>query len=519
MVLDRKMFRRPSAMPPKKGPSSKGVGITSGLTQPVQNFSNGGYAEKYEEYYKEFLPLAQKISPQESYLDRNAPALLNFFAALGTPVAPGQTVLGKIGEAGAQLAALKPAEKKAETLASSLALEFATKEEDDPTVNVQRIEDPETGKIKIIGFNKTTGEKMWEKFEKVTPTPEDDKDAEDYKLAEDNIINEWAAFRERTGQTALPDLSPEQVDRAIANVGKEGWLKTVPGRDKPLNELYEFFEQSIIPEIDAIEGAETSGTETVTNDQLEQVPLDPKYNPIIVARYDLDPNSYNFDDDYAAKVIEYNKLPEMSSEDADAFNKSFESLRKLKIINDNAESAIPLVGDQVAFLAKTFGFNQGLADFAIASDGLDLTAVDLLIKGVPSNIDLAKVTAITPKAGEAPSTARLKVQRLNEFFGQAILDKIAFLSGMDKKVPEQLLLDAREVLGNAAVDAALGNKYSEERKLDLMRMSREEYIQKYGDPLDSSINLLNKKVMVESIMSDEELDKELNDLIQSLELN
>ena len=52
-----------------------------------------------------------------------------------------------------------------------------------------------------------------------------------------------------------------------------------------------------------------------------------------------------------------------------------------------------------------------------------------------------------------------------------------------------------------------------------MRMSREDYVQKYGDPLDSSINILNKKVMVESTMSDEELDKELNNLIQSLELN
>jgi hypothetical protein len=88
-------------MPPKKGPSSRGVGITSGLTQPVQKFSLGGLSEKYEEYYNELLPLTQKIYPQESYLDRNAPALLNFFAALGTPVAPGQTMFGKIGEAGA----------------------------------------------------------------------------------------------------------------------------------------------------------------------------------------------------------------------------------------------------------------------------------------------------------------------------------------------------------------------------------------------------------------------------------
>ena len=45
MVLDRRMFRRPSEMPPKKGPSSKGVGITSGLTQPVQKFAKGDFAQ------------------------------------------------------------------------------------------------------------------------------------------------------------------------------------------------------------------------------------------------------------------------------------------------------------------------------------------------------------------------------------------------------------------------------------------------------------------------------------------
>ena len=50
MVLDRRMFRRPSQIAPKKGPSSKGVGITSGLTQPVKMVTGGDVASKYKEY-------------------------------------------------------------------------------------------------------------------------------------------------------------------------------------------------------------------------------------------------------------------------------------------------------------------------------------------------------------------------------------------------------------------------------------------------------------------------------------
>jgi len=514
MVLDRKMFRRPSAMPPKKGPSSRGVGITSGLTQPVQNFSLGGYAEKYEKYYEEFLPLAQKIAPQESYLDRNAPALLNFFAALGTPMAPGQTVFGKIGEAGIQLGALKPKGKEAEKIASTLALEFATKEEDDPDVSIQRVEDKDTGKINIIGFDKQTGDELWRKEE--TITPEIDEPDEDYERAKDNVIAEWGSFRKTQGREDLPDLNPSQIKRIIANIGEDSWQKTLPSGDT-LNEFYEYAEKFLIPELETMDLAEKSGGTTVVNEDLEAVPIPEGFSPIIVSKYNLDPNSYNFQQDYTRALEEYNKLPEISEDQASSFYKSVGNLKTLKSIVDNADEAIPLIGEPAAYVSKLFGFDVGLAELAVDIDRLDLNAVDLLIKGVPSNIDLAKTEAITPSEGEAPSIVRLKSKKLADYFGQVLLDVISYNAGLDKKIPQDIIMQAREIVGNDLVERALGNSFSEQQKSDLLTLTREDYINKYGDPLEKSMNILNTGVpKIESDLSDEELDKQLDEKLRSL---
>lgn len=553
MVLDRKMFRRPSDLPPTKGPSSRGVGITSGLTQPVQKFETGGLAEKYEDYYSELLPLAQKIYPQESYLDRNAPALLNFFAALGTPMAPGQNVFGKVAEAGAQLGALKPKSRKPEELASSIALELATKKTDLPNITIQKVENKETGMIDIVGINEQTGaevwrkpeseikqnidiqkiedkekgiieyigidkisgEEIWRREEKITPeTTELD---EQYERAKDNVIAEWGSFRKTQNREDLPDLTETQIKRIIANIGKDNWQKTLPDTST-INEFYEYTEKFLIPELEATLAAEESGGTTVLNEDLEAVPIPPGYSPIIVSKYNLDPNSYNFDQDYQVALQKYNKLPEMSENSAEAAFKAVENIKKLQTIVDNADAAIPLIGNQVAWFSKTFGMNTDLAEFAVAAEGLDLTAVDILVKGVPSNIDLKKVENITPKAGEAPATAKLKAKALSKFFGQALLDQIAFNAGLDKKIPEQLLLTAREIVGNDLVDRALGNTFSEQQKSDILSLSKEDYIKKYGDPLRSTMNILDMNVQIESDLSDAELDKLIEEQLKSLKV-
>jgi predicted RNase H-related nuclease YkuK (DUF458 family) len=132
MVLDRRMFRRPSEIAPNKGPSSKGVGITSGLTRPVKMETGGDVASKYRQYLEELSPITEEMYPKQSFFERAGMSPFQFFAALGTPMQPGQTVLGKIGEAG-QYLDIKPESTTGRDLASKIALEKALEKDEEKT--------------------------------------------------------------------------------------------------------------------------------------------------------------------------------------------------------------------------------------------------------------------------------------------------------------------------------------------------------------------------------------------------
>ena len=132
MVLDRRMFRRPSQIAPNKGPSSRGVGITSGLARPVKMETGGDVASKYKEYLEELSPITEEMYPKQSFFERAGMSPFQFFAALGTPMQPGQTVLGKIGEAG-QYLDIKPESTAGRDLASKIALEKALEKDEEET--------------------------------------------------------------------------------------------------------------------------------------------------------------------------------------------------------------------------------------------------------------------------------------------------------------------------------------------------------------------------------------------------
>ena len=155
MVLDRRMFRRPSQMAPQRGPSSRGVGITSGLTQPVQKFNTGDFAQTVKSTREDLLPVLREYFPAEDFFDRAGTSPLKFFAALGSPMAPGQTVLGKIGEAG-QFLDIKPEGDRAGALATDLALQAGLKtlEKDDDAVERKG----------FSSFEKPIGDGMFQRF-------------------------------------------------------------------------------------------------------------------------------------------------------------------------------------------------------------------------------------------------------------------------------------------------------------------------------------------------------------------
>ncbi len=50
---------------------------------------------------------------------------------------------------------------------------------------------------------------------------------------------------------------------------------------------------------------------------------------------------------------------------------------------------------------------------------------------------------------------------------------------------------AREMIGNQAVDEAMSIQYTQQKLNDLRSLPKDEYIKKYGDLFEESMNILN----------------------------
>jgi hypothetical protein len=113
---------------------------------------------------------------------------------------------------------------------------------------------------------------------------------------------------------------------------------------------------------------------------------------------------------------------------------------------------------------------------------------------VPSNIDLRKVENLTPSASDSETTVLKKLQILNGFFSNAVLERISYSAGKGEIIPDNVLNEMREIFGNEAINDALGNKWSPERVSDLNSMTREDYIKKYGDPFEKAKSFLDQDI-------------------------
>jgi len=52
----------------------------------------------------------------------------------------------------------------------------------------------------------------------------------------------------------------------------------------------------------------------------------------------------------------------------------------------------------------------------------------------------------------------------------------------------------REIFGNEAINDALGNKWTAQRTSDLNSMTKEEYINEYGDPFEKAKSFLDQDI-------------------------
>ena len=200
----------------------------------------------------------------------------------------------------------------------------------------------------------------------------------------------------------------------------------------------------------------------------------------------------------------------MSAADIKSVSEAIQNLKDLSVIFNNVDEAIPLLGKPAAFIAETFGVNLGLVEFMTAKKGLEATAIEQLVSGVPSNFDAQRIIATLPSEGISPATNKIRIKRLRGIFSDLILNKIKYNVQLGKRVPAEMVILARELGNVKEVDRILRGGVDEERVAYLDNISagiegftKEGYIEKFGDPFSRSISLIDK--------TDESLNEPLNE--------
>ena len=79
----------------------------------------------------------------------------------------------------------------------------------------------------------------------------------------------------------------------------------------------------------------------------------------------------------------------------------------------------------------------------------------------------------------------------HKIFKKSKNDELAWHSGLGNRIPMSIEIMAREMIGNQAVDEAMSIQYTQEKLNDLRSITKEDYIKKYGDPFEESMNILN----------------------------
>ena len=95
-----------------------------------------------------------------------------------------------------------------------------------------------------------------------------------------------------------------------------------------------------------------------------------------------------------------------------------------------------------------------------------------------------------PSEGEGDAVNFARVKRLERVYMDIIKNYLTFYGGINYRIPPQVEVLAREMIGNQAVDEALSTEYSAQKLQDLRTLNKEQYIAKYGDVFGSSTNIL-----------------------------
>ena len=223
----------------------------------------------------------------------------------------------------------------------------------------------------------------------------------------------------------------------------------------------------------------TTGTETEVG-----------YRDHIDERYDLNKSDPNYDIKRQAAIKNYNQLETFPPNVVESVISAFDGFKDLKLMADNYDVGIPYGGWLVGITSK-LNLNPRATEFLTGKNGTLVTSTSALIKGIQSDFDVQNLLNTLPSEGEGDAVNFARVKRLERVYSDIIKNYLSFYGGINYRIPPQVEVLAREMIGNEAVDEALSTEYTAKKLQDLRSMSREEYIKEYGDVFESSINILN----------------------------
>ena len=171
-------------------------------------------------------------------------------------------------------------------------------------------------------------------------------------------------------------------------------------------------------------------------------------------------------------------------------NSAFSGFKDLKMIVENIKEGVPFFGG-LKRITSTLGLDRGATEFLTGQDGTLVSSTAALIKGIPSDFDVQNLKNTLPSISQGDSVNIIRAKRLQRMYNDIVKNALAWHSGLGNRIPMSIEVMAREMIGNQAVDEAMSIQYTQEKLNDIRSMSTEDYIKKYGDPFEESINILN----------------------------
>ena len=223
------------------------------------------------------------------------------------------------------------------------------------------------------------------------------------------------------------------------------------------------------------------------NKKVYDIETQPDY---IDKRFNLDKSDPNYEINRKRSEREYRLIDPIPGPVQDAMNSAFSGFKDLKLIVENIDEGVPFFGG-LKRITSTLGLDRGATEFLTGQDGTLVSSTAALIKGIPSDFDVQNLKNTLPNINQGDSVNIIRAKRLQRMYNDIIKNTLAWHSGLGNRIPMSIEIMAREMIGNQAVDEAMSIQYTQEKLNDLRSMTKEDYIKKYGDPFEESMNILN----------------------------